>query len=117
MAITFKELTEATGKRVRYTFEEDGRTVYGTVLNTKHTKKVMVQWEDEHTPTEYGIDDNLPDLNHMDIVGNAPKTLTRRRITRAVEDAILLGTDYGRNKFDTATALAKKDELLKTLLG
>jgi hypothetical protein len=116
MAITFTQLTEAKGKRVRYTFEEDGREVYGSVTDTTPTRAV-VQWDDENTPTEYLEDSTLVDLPHMDIMGSVPKTLTRSAITRAIEDAILIGKDLGDGKFTTAYALSKKDELLKTLLG
>jgi hypothetical protein len=110
MAITFTQLTEAVGKRVRYRYEETGQEVYGSVTDTTPTR-AMVQWDDENTPTEYLEDSSLTDLNHMEILGNAPKTLTRST------DAILIGNDLGTGRFNVADALSKKDELLKNLLG
>lgn len=114
--ITFNQLVEATGKRVRYTFEEDGKQVYGSVVATT-PRMVHVQWEDENTPTEYRLTDTLADLLRMEIMGNTPRTLTRSSIVKAIEDAVLIGADYGRNRFSIDTTLTKQKQLIEQLLG
>jgi hypothetical protein len=117
MAMTFQQLTEAKGKRVRYTVWNSGRKVYGSVIGTTPTK-VTVQWDTKTTPTEYNLGDQSKSVLHrMDIVGPAPKTLTRSAITKAIEDAVLIGVDLGNGKFGVADALSRKEQLLHRLLG
>jgi hypothetical protein len=44
------------------------------------------------------------------------RTLTRKAIKRAIEDAVLLGTDYGHRKIPVSVLLERQKQLIEDLL-
>lgn len=61
--------------------------------------------------------EGVVDLKQTSKVNKQNKSLTRKDIKRLVEDAVLIGYDYGANRCDLETVHKKKEELLKNLLG
>jgi hypothetical protein len=83
MAVTFQQLE--AGQTLRYTYEETGRQVIGKVLSV-HPDLIAVQWEDERTPTEYAVNDIMPDFRQIDIIqdsSSAGEASPTRNITKA----------------------------------
>jgi hypothetical protein len=82
MAVTFQQLE--AGQTLRYTYEENGKEVWGKVLET-NSSQINVQWEDETTTTEYHIMDTLTDFRQIDIIqdsSSAGEASPTRNITK-----------------------------------
>ena len=61
---------------------------------------------------------NICSSDYFELVKPKTKsTLTRGKIIKAIEDAVLIGNDLGNTKFTIAEALVRKDKLIKELLG